>query len=554
MCKEKEMKAKALKTFSFSFVLCVALTQQGIAESPLAKSPSQTNSQRDNLDYLLDDYKTKFPVSDYVWQKDKPQQNVYNYFNQQKKGKGNIEFLGYDGYGNPILVDTDGYLTDKEGNLILDSNGNPIKVLKDKLGKVTYVDSNGNAVDSNGKPLLDEYGKPIRVVTDKDGNIMLVNSQGNLANYRGKTILDENGKPIPLTKHQQSLKADMLQEQQRIQQELNRKKQAPQPKRQQSTNNQNAKKPTHNTNKSNSNKTTPQNIDMEVLFLEAFEEKNPLLAEYGDDDFNVNYANAMGLGNASNVDDYGKLFRDSYLGGRGNTQMQEDSTTKYGDSSFSNQENIDEATNEHKLYRTITAGKLIPCILLTPINSEIEGLVSAQVEQDIYAHMGRAVLIPRGSKVIGFYQNDNEIGQDRIQIVWREIITPQGVNIILTNAVASDSEGYAGAKGYLNNRYWQRYGMGITMQTLANAITFGVANATQKPNASAGSSFYTGQILAQSQSDINAVLRQIIAKQNTIRPIIQIKAGSRIYITPTAHIWFPIPKNKETMARYFDDE
>ena len=122
------------------------------------------------------------------------------------------------------------------------------------------------------------------------------------------------------------------------------------------------------------------------------------------------------------------------------------------------------------------------------------------------------------------------------------------------NAVASDSEGYAGAKGYLNNRYWQRYGMGITMQTLANAITFGVANATQKPNASAGSSFYTGQILAQSQSDINAVLRQITAKQNAIRPIIQIKAGSRIYITPTAHIWFPIPKNKETMARYFDDE
>ncbi len=119
MRKEKEMKAKALKTFSFSFVLCVALTQQGIAESPLAKSPSQTNSQKDNLDYLLDDYKTKFPVSDYIWQKDKPQQNVYNYFNQQKKAKGNIEFLGYDGYGNPILVDSNGYLTDKEGNLIL---------------------------------------------------------------------------------------------------------------------------------------------------------------------------------------------------------------------------------------------------------------------------------------------------------------------------------------------------------------------------------------------------------------------------------------------------
>ena len=483
------MKIKLFKTFSFSFVLCVALAQQSLAESPLAKSPSQTNSQKDNLDYLLDDYKTKFPVSDYVWQKERKQQNVYNYYNRQKKGEGKINSLGYDGFGNPILVDSSNNLTDKEGNLILDSNGNPIKVLRDKTGKVTYVDSNGNAIDSNGNLILDEYGKTIRVITDNEGNILLVNSKGNLTNYKGKTLLDEYNKPISLAKHQKSLKTEMLKEQQRIQQELNRKKQTTSPKRQQATNNQKTNRHNNNTNKSNSNKTTPQNIDMEVLFLEAFEEKNPLLAEYGDDDFNVNYANAMGLGNASNVNDYGKLFRDSYLGGRGNTQMQEDSNVKYGDSSFSNQENIDEATNEHKLYRTITAGKLIPCILLTPINSEIEGLVSAQVEQDIYAHMGRAVLIPRGSKVIGFYQNDNEIGQNRIQIVWREIITPQGVNIILTNAVASDSEGYAGAKGHLNNRYWQRYGMGITMQTLANAITFGVANATQKDNASAGSSF-----------------------------------------------------------------
>lgn len=447
------MKARVLNTLSFSFVLCLALMQQSIAESPLKISNNQNNAQKDNLDYLLDDYKTKFPVNDYIWQKEKPQQSAYDYFNKQQNDKSN--------------------------------------------------------------------------------------------------------KSISLDPHQQSLKTQMLQEQNRLQQAMQYNKQiVEQQNKQQTKNTKMTKIHTNHTNKpkSNINKTSPKNIDMEVLFLEAMEEKNPLFAEYGDEDFNLNYATAMGLGNANNISDYGNLFRDSYLGGRGNTQMQEDSTTKYGDSHFSNQENIDEATNEHKLYRTITAGKLIPCILLTPINSEIEGLVSAQVEQDVYAHMGRAVLIPRGSKVIGFYKNDNEIGQSRIQIVWREIITPQGVNIILTNAVASDSEGYAGAKGHLNNRYWQRYGMGITMQTLANAITFGVANTTQKPNASIGSSFYTGQILAQSQSDINNVLRQIISKQNDIKPIIQIKAGSRIYITPTAHIWFPIPRNKETMARYFDDE
>lgn len=196
----------------------------------------------------------------------------------------------YQFYYIPILVDSNNNLTDKDGNLILDSNGKPIKVLKDKLGKVTYADSNGNLI-------LDEYGKPIHVITDSEGNILLVNSKGNLTNYKGKTLLDENNKPISLKKHKQSLKAEMLQEQQKIQQELNKNKQTT-TKKQQVTHNQ-------TTNK-HSNKTAQQNIDMEVLFLDAlkaFEEKNPLNEEYGDDDFNVNYANAMGLGNASNVNE-----------------------------------------------------------------------------------------------------------------------------------------------------------------------------------------------------------------------------------------------------------
>ena len=124
----------------------------------------------------------------------------------------------------------------------------------------------------------------------------------------------------------------------------------------------------------------------------------------------------------------------------------------------------------------------------------------------------------------------------------------------MTNAVASDSEGYAGVQGHLNNRYWERYGMGIAMQTLANALTFTIANTTQKENAGMGAQYYTGQILAQSQNDINSVLKQITSKQMQIKPVITIKAGSRIYITPTAHIWFPVPKNNETMARYFHED
>lgn len=53
---------------------------------------------------------------------------------------------------------------------------------------------------------------------------------------------------------------------------------------------------------------------------------------------------------------------------------------------------------------------MIPAFLITPISSQIAGKVTAQVESDIFASMGRAVLIPKGSKAIGYYNNNNQIG------------------------------------------------------------------------------------------------------------------------------------------------
>ena len=102
-----------------------------------------------------------------------------------------------------------------------------------------------------------------------------------------------------------------------------------------------------------------------------------------------------------------QLIRDGILSDRANTSIVDYSNSNkriYGVDSFSNQPNINEATNEHRLFRMIRAGRMIPAVLTTAINSDLSGLVTAQIEEDIYATMGQAVMIPRGSKAIGFYQ------------------------------------------------------------------------------------------------------------------------------------------------------
>lgn len=236
----------------------------------------------------------------------------------------------------------------------------------------------------------------------------------------------------------------------------------------------------------------------------------------------------------------------------GNSQIFGQQSSLYGDSEFSNQKSIDVATNEHRLYRMVRAGRLIPAVLMTPIVSNIEGIITAQVKQDIYAAQGRSVLIPRGTKVMGFYKNDNKIGQSRLSIVWREMITPQGVNILLTNAMSSDSRGINGIEGFLDNKFDQRYGLGLFLNTLSNGLMISISNLTQKESSSTIP--YTTQLFSNAQGDINNIFKQLIQEQAKIKPTIEIRAGSRIYITPTAHMWFPITKNGEVMAQYFNDE
>lgn len=247
-----------------------------------------------------------------------------------------------------------------------------------------------------------------------------------------------------------------------------------------------------------------------------------------------------------------KLMRAQILANRNNeVRSINQNSSKFGVDSFSNQKSIDISTNEHRLYRTIRAGRMIPAILTTAISSDLSGIITAQIEQDIYAAMGRAVLIPRGSKAIGFYTNDTKIGHERLEIRWREIITPQGINIMLTDAIVADNMGMAGAVGAINNKYWERYGIAYSISTLTNGIMLGIAS-KMNTNGSANNQYAT-EMYSNAKSDISSIVQDIMQQQSQIKPTIEIRSGSRIFLVPTNHMWFSKPKNGEVLMQYFKD-
>jgi type IV secretion system protein VirB10 len=93
----------------------------------------------------------------------------------------------------------------------------------------------------------------------------------------------------------------------------------------------------------------------------------------------------------------------------------------------------------------LQAGSVIPAALIAGIRSDLPGLVTAQVTQNVYdSPTGRILLIPQGSRLIGDYDADVAFGQSRILLAWNRLILPDGRSIVLERQPASDPRGFAG--------------------------------------------------------------------------------------------------------------
>lgn len=119
----------------------------------------------------------------------------------------------------------------------------------------------------------------------------------------------------------------------------------------------------------------------------------------------------------------------------------------------------------------LSAGSVIAASLLTGLNSDLPGLVTAQVTNHVYdSATGRILLIPQGSRLIGSYDNVVAFGQDRALIVWQRLMLPNGSSLRLDNLPATDASGQTGLKDRVDNHGWQ-LAKGIALSTLLGVGT-----------------------------------------------------------------------------------
>lgn len=172
----------------------------------------------------------------------------------------------------------------------------------------------------------------------------------------------------------------------------------------------------------------------------------------------------------------------------------------------------------------ILQGKIIPAILETAINSDLPGMVRAEVNEDVYGDSGNKVLLPRGTRLIGLYNSTLAVGQTRVMIVWTRAITPQYIDIAL-GSPGTDQLGEAGSTGVVDTHFWQIFGTSALLSVLGVAAS-SVNTSNSNNEIGAYGNPYQAAVSQGALNTSNALLQNRV----NIQPTIHIAQGTAIQV------------------------
>ena len=172
----------------------------------------------------------------------------------------------------------------------------------------------------------------------------------------------------------------------------------------------------------------------------------------------------------------------------------------------------------------LQAGSVIPAALITGIRSDLPGLVTAQVTQNVYdSPTGRILLIPQGSRLIGDYDADVAFGQSRILLAWNRLILPDGRSIVLERQPASDPRGFAGLQDGIN------YHWGGVLKAALVSTLLGVGSELGSGN----DSDLARAVRRGTQDSINRAGEQSVSRELNVRPTLTIRPGFPVRVLVT---------------------
>ena len=200
-------------------------------------------------------------------------------------------------------------------------------------------------------------------------------------------------------------------------------------------------------------------------------------------------------------------------GDQNHQQRKLDFLNRGPDQDIYNRHALREPVSAHQLM----AGSVIAASLITGLNSDLPGLVVAQITENIFDTVsGKTLLIPQGSRLIGSYDSVVAFGQSRALLVWHRIIMPDGSSIVIDNLPATDAAGYAGVADKVDYHTWALV-KGVALATLLSVgteLSFGSEE-----------SDLLRAIRQSTQQNVSQAGQRLTEKNLNIQPTITVRPG-----------------------------
>jgi type IV secretion system protein VirB10 len=165
----------------------------------------------------------------------------------------------------------------------------------------------------------------------------------------------------------------------------------------------------------------------------------------------------------------------------------------------------------------IQAGTVIPAALITGIESDLPGQITAQATENVYdSPTGQYLLIPQGARLIGEYNSEVAYAQTRVQLIWTRLIMPDGQSIVLDNQPGADTQGYSGLQDGVNNHWSALFEAALLSTFLSVGAEAGTSN--QENN-------LIQAIRSGASDSFNQAGQQVVERELNIQPTLTIRPG-----------------------------
>lgn len=181
-------------------------------------------------------------------------------------------------------------------------------------------------------------------------------------------------------------------------------------------------------------------------------------------------------------------------------------------------------------------GSVIPATLINGLNSDLPGRITAQVSQNVYdSATGYRLLIPQGAKVFGRYDSKVSFGQERVLVVWTDLIFPNGSTLQIGGMAGTDAEGHGGFADKVDRHLWRTFGSAALIALIGTGIDMSLPQsstlATQETASDAARRNFA--------ESFGRVAEQTISTNLNVQPTIRIRPGYKFNVLVDQDIIFP---------------